>query len=124
MNTPILEKSFNAAGTIPAYRIVKHDGTDGDVVVATDATDKMFGVSGLLDKVADETVDVVVVGVTLIEYGGNVTRDDLLTCDAEGKAVTASPAAGENNRVVGIAMESGIESQIGSILLAQGSLQG
>ena len=59
-----------------------------------------------------------------VEYGGTVAAGDLLTSDAQGRAVIASPASGTNARIVGIAEYSGALGDIGVIDLSLGSLQG
>ncbi len=43
---------------------------------------------------------------------------------ASGRAVTAAPAGGVNNRVIGIAMVSGVVGDIGQMIVSQGSVQG
>lgn len=124
MLSPVLTKAFNAGGTIPANRICKHGTADGVAVTAAAATDALLGVSTGIPATTGERVDLVVTGIADVEYGGNVSRGALLTSDAEGRAVVASPAAGANARVIGQAWVSGVLGDIGSVLLAPGSVQG
>ncbi|NUQ82943.1 MAG: DUF2190 family protein [Bacteroidetes bacterium] len=119
---PLLIKTLTAAGTVNPYRIVK-DGTG--MVQAAAATDKLFGVAeGTKSVASGERIDVIVAGIAPVEYGGNVSIGDLLTSDANGKAVAAAPSAGSNNRIIGIAYEAGVSGDIGSVLISQGSVQG
>jgi len=121
---PILTKSYKAGATVSPYRIVKFGADDEHVVHAAAATDAMFGVSAELGADAEERVDVHVAGIAEVEYGGALSAGDLVTSDANGKAVAAAPAAGTNNRVIGIARVSGVAGDIGSVFLYPGQIQG
>lgn len=124
MNRPDLIKTFIAGAAIARHRIVKF-GADADhVVQGAAAADAHIGVSVELDTVADERTDVVLTGAATVEYGGNVSEGDLLTSDADGKAVAAAPAAGANARVIGVALVDGVDGDYGSVLLSPGSIQG
>ena len=124
MNNPILTKSFLAIAAMTAHRIVKHGANDGEVTPATAVGDAMFGVTTEVAAANGERQDVHLSGAVYVQYGGNVTRGDFLTSDANGKAVTANPAAGVNNRVIGIAQVSGVDGDIGTVQLAPGRIQG
>lgn len=121
---PGLIKSFTAETAVSPYRIVKHGSADTNVVMATGVNDAIIGVSGQLAGVAGKRVDITLDGTAEVEFGGNVTRGDFLTSDANGKAVTSAPAAGVNNNVIGRAMCSGVLGDIGSVLLGVGRVQG
>jgi hypothetical protein len=124
MLNPILTKNFNAGAAVPAFRIVKMGADDNNVTPAAAATDLSVGVSTSLAAAINEPVDVILQGVAEVTYGGAVTRGQLLTSDANGKAVAAAPAAGANNRVIGVAMVSGVLDDVGCVLISQGSVQG
>jgi len=120
-----LIKTFTASGAISARSLVKFGAADNLVVVATAATDAIIGASGELDAADGEPVDICLSGLAEVRYGGNVTRGtSLLTAAAGGEAVAAAPAAGVNNRIVGVAMVSGVDNDIGLVLLAPGQIQG
>lgn len=123
MSNPELIKSYKAGGAISKHRIVKLSADD-TVVQAAAATDALHGVLGEIAAASGDRVDVVLTGIAEVEYGGNVTRGALLTADADGKAVSADPAAGVNNRIIGQAMESGVAGDIGSVLISHSSMQG
>ncbi|MCB0252561.1 MAG: DUF2190 family protein [Anaerolineae bacterium] len=115
-----LIKSFVPGAAIAPYRCVKHDTTDNSVVQGAAATNPLIGVSNSLGAAAnDDTVDVVFSGIAEVEYGGNVTRGDLLTSDANGKAIATTTAG---NRIIGIAMASGVSGDIGLALINPGSV--
>lgn len=118
-----LAKTLIAGAAIAARRIVKFGAADTQVLPAAAVSDALIGVSDL-GADSGEYCDVIVDGIALVEYGGNVTRGDLLTTDATGKAVAAAPAAGVNNRVIGTAMLSGVSGDIGSVMIAAGRIQG
>jgi hypothetical protein len=120
-----LIKNFGAGGAIPARRFVKFSGVDDDtVVLATGPTDAVIGVSVDLDAVAGDRVDVALTDIGEVTYGAAVTRGDLLVSDAQGRAVTAAPAAGANVRTAGFALTSGVLGDFGVAHLARGSMQG
>lgn len=116
-----LAKTLIAGATVAARRIVKFGSSDTAVVQAAAATDSLIGVSDL-GGASGEPTDVIVDGIALVEYGGNVTRGDLLTADADGKAVAAAPAATASARTIGVAMQSGVSGDIGSVKIAHGSV--
>lgn len=127
MNNPVLTKNFLAGGTIAPFTIVKFGSDDNTVVAASAVADFQLGVVDIPaqgNASSGERVDVVVGGVAEVKYGGNVTRGALLTTDGSGYAVTAAPSAGTNNRIIGVAMQSGVSGDVGSVLLSQGSVQG
>lgn len=116
-------KGFVAGAAIAAKRIVKFGSADNAVVQAAAVADFSIGVSDLA-AASGEHVTVVMGGIAIVEYGGPITRGALVTTDADGKAVAAAPAAGANNRIVGVAMVSGVSGDLGSVLLQPGSVQG
>lgn len=124
MRNPILRKNFIAGASVSAYRIVKFGADDNSVIQGAAVGDALLGVCDELGADSGKRIDVTLSGVAEVQYGGTVTRGDLLTSDANGKAVTAAPAAGVNNRVIGVAMVSGVLDDIGSVLIQPGRIQG
>lgn len=116
-------RTYTAGAAIAAKRIVKFSA-DYTVIQGAAANDALIGVADLAAVATGDRVDVSREGLVDVEYGGTVARGDLLTSDATGRAVTAAPAAGVNNRIVGIAEVSGVVGDIGSVLLSVGSTQG
>jgi hypothetical protein len=125
MANPDLVKSFTADTVIAPYRIVKH-GTTGDTYAAqaTAVTEGLLGVSGILGAAIGSRIDIYLDDTAEVECGGTITRGDWLTTDANGKAITAAPAVGVNNNVIGRAMMSGVLGDIFVVLLAPGRIQG
>lgn len=119
-----LAKTFYAGAAIAAYRIVKHGAADNGAVQAAAATDASIGVSDSLGAAVGEPCDAIIDGIATVEYGGNVARGDLLTADADGKAIKAAPAVGSNVRTIGVAMMSGVLGDLGAVRIAPGSMQG
>lgn len=124
MANPDLIKNFKAEAAITKYTIVKMGSADGQVLQAAAVGDKIVGVTTDIDAAINERCDVIFGGEAEVVFGGAVTRGDLLTTDANGRAVTAAPAAGTNNRIVGIALVSGVLGDVGRILVQPGSFQG
>ncbi len=110
-------KSFLAEGAIAAHRLVKFGTADDAIVIAAAGADAIIGVNDLA-VAQGEVASVVMGGVAIVEYGGTVTRGALLTSDASGRAV----AAATTNRVIGVAMVSGVVGDLGSVLLSAGQV--
>jgi hypothetical protein len=121
---PLLTLAYVAAAAIGAYRIAKFGAADGEAIPAAASTDALIGVTTSLPASLGERVDVIRGGIAEVEFGGNVTRGDWLTADAQGRAITAAPAAGVNANVIGRAECSGVLGDIGSVLIAPGRIQG
>lgn len=113
-----LSKTLIAGAAVAARRIVKPGASDTQAVQAAAATDKIIGVSDL-GGASGEPFDVIVDGIAFVEYGGAVAMGDLLTADANGRAIATTIAS---NRIVGVAMLSGVSGDIGSVRIAPGSV--
>lgn len=119
-----LQKTLIAGAAVAKNRIVKFGAADTAAIQAAAATDLLIGVSDNLGADSGEPFDVIVDGIALVEYGGNVTRGQKLTADADGKAIAAAPAAGANAQIIGVAMLSGVAGDIGSVRIAPSVMQG
>lgn len=132
----ILEKAFRADGAITQYRVVKPGTNEDDASQASASTDALMGVAQH-DAADNEMVRVMLYGISKVEYGGNVSQGDPLTVDAQGRAIpatrhthtentdasytqnaTTQPASGE--RIIGIAMATGVLGDIGRVLICPG----
>lgn len=116
----IIGPAFIAAGTIPPARIVKQDTTvDDGVVVATDATVAVIGVSqegqyGPPGVVGSDTavaassgqqIQIITNGnVALVEAGGTVTQGDPIEASTGGVGILATGAG--QHYIVGKALKS------------------
>lgn len=127
---PILIKNYDATAAVNPYRFVKPGANDYEVIQAAAATDLIIGATMELGVSANDItkgktrLDVMHIGIAEIELGGNVTRGQKLTSDANGKGVAAAPGAGTNNSIGGTALVSGVSGDIIPVLLTIGSLQG
>lgn len=125
MSNPMLLKNFVAEAAIPAYRQVKFGASSGAVLLAAAATDAVIGVSNELGPALGERCDIIAVGIAYIEAGAAITRGALVTSDATGRAVTAAPSAGTNNRYIGIAYDSATAAgDVIPVLVHPGMMQG
>ncbi|AQZ95557.1 DUF2190 domain-containing protein [Halopseudomonas phragmitis] len=120
MNIPGLITPFTAIGAIGAYLIAAHGATDGAAVQADDGATMMLGVTTDIPTADGGTADVVRNGLASVTYGGNVTRGNPLTADANGRAVAVALPAAADTFIVGFAEVSGVEGDIGSALVAPG----
>ena len=110
---------FKAGAAVAKHKIVKPGAADDRVVQAADAGDKIIGVTDRPAAAAGDPVDVAVIGEVPVECGAAVTRGDLLTSDANGKAVPTTTAG---NAVLGRALRSGADGDIIPVLLSLGSV--
>jgi hypothetical protein len=115
----------NASATVAQFRVVRLTA-DNTVAQSAAATDAHFGVcvqpGGA--ATANPRCDVAVSGIVEAEYGGAVTRGDLLTSDSSGRVITATAAVGANVRIIGMALTTGVLADVQEILISQGSFQG
>lgn len=110
--------NFNAGAEVRPYRIVKFGASDKTAVQAAAATDASIGVADQMGAAsAGDPLDVIRSGIAEVEFGGNVTRGAWLTADADGKAVATTT---DGAQVIGRAEVSGVDGDIGSVLIAPG----
>ena len=124
MSNLLLVRNFKAQAAIPAFTIAVLGSADGQVLASTAATDKLFGITTDIAAAINERCDVMVQGIADVLYGGTVTRGDPLTSDASGRAVSAAPGVGINNRIIGEALVSGVVGDIGQCIISQSVMQG
>lgn len=124
MSNPLLMKAFTAGGAIGPYRIVRIASAD-TVEQAAAVANALIGVNTDLTIVSGERVEVAVQGIAWVEAGAAITIGSLVTTDSVGRGVAAAPAAGTNNRHVGVALDAAVAAgdQI-RVLLSPGSVQG
>lgn len=117
-------KGFATGAAVEANRIVKIGAADGTVIKGAAATDALLGVSDVVDTPSGGICDVIMGGVAEVKLGGTVARGARVTSDASGQGVAASPSAGTNNGVVGIALSSGVSGDLVPVAVMPHSLQG
>lgn len=121
----LLALNYIAESAITINRLVKPGAADTGVVQASAATDSITGVVNELSVVTGERVDVVHQGVAWVEAGAAIVRGAPITSDANGRGITAAPAAGANVRILGIALESASAAgDVIRVLLEPGYMQG
>ena len=106
MANPLLAVNYTAELAIPVNRLVKMGTSDRTVTLATAPADAIIGVVNETAIALGERVDVVRMGIAWGEAGAAIARGAPLTSDATGRVVTAAPAAGVNNRIIGFADEA------------------
>lgn len=112
-----------AAGVAP-FTIVKPGASDVEAVPAAGTGDAAIGVSGELAAAAGERCDVHMSDIADVRLGGPVTRGDLLTSDAQGRAIAAAPGAGAKVRMIGLALVSGVLGDIAPVRILPGQITG
>lgn len=124
MSNLLLAKAFTAGAAISPYRIVRLSAAE-TVIQAAAATESMFGVNTDLTIVSGERVEVMTHGIAWIEAGAAIALGAPVTADAVGRGVTAAPAVGVNNRIIGFALDAAVAAgdQI-RVSLSPGLMQG
>ena len=124
MSNPLLQKNFTAGAAIAACRIVKLSAAN-TVIQSAAAADSHIGVCSEVGPASGERCDVVVSGIAFVEAGAAFALGALLTADSVGRAVIAAPAAGANNRIIGVALDAAVAAgDIVRVMISQCSLQG
>lgn len=120
-----LIKAYNAGAQIAPYLIVKFTANEDEVTPAAAATDLLLGVSAPTITVPiTQRVDVVHEGIAQVKLGGVVVRGNEITSDATGQGIAAAPGVGVNNRIIGIALKSGVAGDVIPVLISLGIKQG
>lgn len=120
-----IEKSVKCTAAIAtAFLIAKFGADDDTLSQATAATEALVGVFQHITTVAGEEVRVMLDGISKVKLGGTVARGDLLTADANGKAVVIGAVAGTNYNAIGRAMASGVADDVIPVLLIPSRPQG
>jgi len=117
MANPTLIKTFIAPAAIAGRMLVTFGAADGKVAEASAVSDPLLGVAEQIGSRDNDRVDVIVAGIAEVVAGGNITRGDSLTANASGQAITS--VAG-TDRIVGLALQSGVANDIIDVLIAQG----
>lgn len=121
MSTQLLTKSFRTASAIAGFLIVKA-AANGQIAVATAATDALIGTSGSMGAPAEGIADVGQAGWDEVRAGANVSFGDPLTANNASKAIKAVPVAGSVVRIIGFAMADGSDGDIIPYQIAPGVL--
>lgn len=109
-------RNFTAEAAISPYRLIKFGTNDGYVMHGASAADSLMGVSTEVDADANTRADVVLTGMTHVEYGGNIAKSDPLTSDANGKAIKATASSAY---IAGYAIVSGAAGDIGEMVISR-----
>ena len=107
MEKYILDMSFIAEGNITKYAVVVAGSQEGKVTLPAGANaSKIIGIAQN-DAADGEPVRVRLLGISKAIAAGAISMGDLVQiADSAGKVQTASPAAGTNAFIVGVAMDA------------------
>ena len=117
MRSDTLIKTFKAPAAVVGYQIVTFAAGSNEVETADAVSDPLIGITTSVGSQDNGRCDVIVAGVSEVRIGGTVTRGDVLTTDASGRAVLATQVS---DRVVGIALADAVGDDIAAVLIAQG----
>ncbi|WP_174866801.1 capsid cement protein [Pectobacterium polaris] len=118
MNIPALITGHKAESAVIRRRLIVRGAVEGAVIQATGGTALIIGVSTAVDGAIGDTVDVIRSGLAMVTYGAEVTADQPLTSDADGRAIPATAGT----FVIGYAEYDGEEDDVGSVWIAPGQL--
>lgn len=100
--------AFNAETDLDGRRLLTFGTKEGDVKLATAATDPVIGVSQYIGAVQGTVIDVNIDNHGQVQLGGTVNRGDELTAGADGKAVKAA----SGNKIFGMALQDGVADDV------------
>lgn len=124
MANPGFTKAYIADTDIGPYLIVKAGSVDGNVALSTAVTDKLLGINDSVQVAAGQTADIIHEGSANCTAGGTIAAGDWLTADSSSRAVTAAPASGVNNQIIGKALISAVVGDVFPVLVQLGQNQG
>lgn len=99
-------ETMKVAAAVTGGKIVKLTANENEVNLATAATDQPIGVTTEDQATIGEGVEIMIEGETWVTAGAAVAIGARITADASGRGVTAAPAAGTNNGIIGIALSA------------------
>ncbi|WP_411037628.1 hypothetical protein [Shinella sp. BYT-45] len=118
-------KNFVASGAVGHRRLVKFTANDGEVALATAATDLIAGVTDFPGGAeSGQRIDVVLFGPAEVVCGGTIAPGAAITAGAGGAAVAAAPAAGANNVTGGFLLQGAVANDIARAIVQRGHIQG
>ena len=117
MRSETLIKTFTAPAAVTAYTLVTFAAGNNAVEIANAVADPIIGISTSIGSQDNGRCDIVMGGVSEARIGGTVTKGDVLTTDASGRAILATAGT---DRVLGIAMADAVVGDIADVLIAQG----
>jgi hypothetical protein len=98
-------RSYVAAANVAGKRLVKFTAAR-TVNIAVDAAAPVIGVSERTGGDAGKMLDVITGGDAIVVAGAVIAAGAPVTADAQGRAVTAAPAAGVNAWIAGFAVDA------------------
>lgn len=113
---PTFTRAYEASADVTPYRIARFSDVALSQKVAN-ATLNTQPIIGVFDKLAGvgtagTMVDVHRGGLCSVELGATVTAGQLLTSDAQGRAIPAVAAAATQVRILGIADQPGVVGDV------------
>jgi hypothetical protein len=117
MRSDVLIKTYNAPAAIPGYSLITFAAGINNIETANAATDPLLGLTTSVGSQDNGRCDVIMAGVSEALMGDTVTKGQVLTTDASGRAI---PATADTDRVIGIALADAVVDDIAAILVAQG----
>lgn len=111
-------KSYTAACDIPRNSLVKFSTTEDKVTLATAAADLVLGATLNKDVKTGEIVDVRLLGLGEVKFGGTVAKGEAFCAGTGGKAVKA--AAG--SIVAGFSLKDAVSGDIATAIIVRSQI--
>ncbi|MDU7803808.1 MAG: hypothetical protein E7J62_04090 [Serratia marcescens] len=118
MNIPVLTTAHKVEAVVLPRQLVTRGTVADEIMPAADGSKLIIGVTTIIGSSIGEAADVIRYGLAPVKYGADVTVDQPLTADADGRAIPA--AAGDF--YIGFAEYAGAEDDLGSVWIAPGQL--
>lgn len=87
--------------------------SSGQVVTVSSAGGRAVGVLQNDPDTAGQAATVAIGGICKVKYGGNITAGNNVQADSDGDVIVAA----SGDYILGVAMVSGVDGDIGSVLL-------
>ena len=112
---------ITTAAAIGANLIVAATAAD-KILAATAATDALIGTTDALGAEASSPTGIALGGIAEVKLGGTVANGDPITSDAASKGIKAVAAAATQKRIIGFALQEGVNGDIIKYRVAPGIL--
>lgn len=117
-------KGFKAASEIDGYSIIKFAAND-TVSAAAAATESAIGVTGQRGALAEQHVDVTLLGEQFVRVGSAINAGDRFMANTDGHAVPLAASGGQTVSYVGIILQTASEAgAVVRCLVSPGTLIG
>ena len=112
-----LRVKFSTPSSIATYSLVTLGRGDGEVTTASSCSDVLVGIASPIKSAKSGEATIIIGGIATTVSGGNISRGDALTANADGHAITSTSGT---DRIVGLALQPAMSGDHIQVLITQG----